>query len=55
MIVVIDVIGMIGYVLLGVYLVCVWKVVGEKWLNWVSGLLLLMFVGYVVLYCKVVY
>ncbi|CAB3773430.1 amino acid transporter [Burkholderia sp. MSh2] len=51
-IVVVDVIGMTGYALLGVHSVRVWKAAGEKWLNRVSGSLLLMLAGYVALYRK---
>ncbi|MCA3782913.1 MAG: LysE family translocator [Burkholderia sp.] len=51
-IVAVDVIGMTGYALLGVHSVRVWKVAGEKWLNRVSGSLLLMLAGYVALYRK---
>ncbi len=51
-IVAIDAIGMTGYALLGVHSVRVWKAAGEKWLNRVSGSLLLMLSGYVALYRK---
>ncbi|WP_175964168.1 LysE family translocator [Burkholderia pyrrocinia] len=51
-IVAIDVIGMTGYALLGVHSVRVWKAAGERWLNRVSGSLLLMLAGYVALYRK---
>jgi threonine/homoserine/homoserine lactone efflux protein len=51
-IVAIDVVGMTGYALLGVHSVRVWKAAGEKWLNRVSGSLLLMLAGYVALYRK---
>ncbi|KVH31022.1 amino acid transporter [Burkholderia cepacia] len=51
-IVAIDVVGMTGYALLGVHSVRVWKAAGEKWLNRVSGSLLLILAGYVALYRK---
>ncbi|KWF18149.1 LysE family translocator [Burkholderia pseudomultivorans] len=51
-IVTIDVIGMTGYALLGVHSVRVWKAAGEKWLNRISGSLLLMLAGYIALYRK---
>lgn len=51
-IVAIDVAGMTGYALLGVHSVRVWKAAGEKWLNRVSGSLLLILAGYVALYRK---
>ena len=51
-IVAIDVVGMTGYALLGVHSVRVWKAAGEKWLNRVSGALLLILAGYVALYRK---
>ncbi|PFH13106.1 LysE family translocator [Burkholderia sp. JKS000303] len=54
-IVAIDVIGMTGYALLGVHSVRVWQAAGEKWLNRVSGSLLLMLAGYVALYRKSVH
>ncbi|WP_322074469.1 LysE family translocator [Burkholderia cepacia] len=51
-IVAIDVVGMTGYALLGVHSVRMWKAAGEKWLNRVSGSLLLILAGYVALYRK---
>ncbi|MGU7780145.1 LysE family translocator [Burkholderia sp. PU8-34] len=49
---VIDTVVMVGYALLGMHSVRVWKAAGEKWLNRVSGTLLLMLAGYIALYRK---
>ncbi|MGU7774998.1 LysE family translocator [Burkholderia sp. MR1-5-21] len=51
-IVVIDIVVMVGYASLGVHSVSVWKAAGERWLNRVSGALLLMLSGYIALYRK---